>query len=106
MNDQLLTLVSESTIGTDEQGNVIKDYSRNFVFCEELSINQTEFYQAHANGLKPEIKLKIEDYYDYHDEKIAIYKGIKYNVLRAYRVPNSRSIEITLHGGVIDNGSS
>ena len=68
------------------------------VFCEAASIGQKEFYQAHATGLKPEIKFRLADYLDYQDEKIVLYAGKRYRVLRTYR--SGQTLEITCYAEV------
>lgn len=82
----------QQTQGVDEYGDpVITETSRE-VFCGEVSVGQSEFYQAHAVGLKPEIKLKLTDYLDYNGEELLRYtpKGQTeaqlFRVLRTYRV--------------------
>lgn len=87
------------TDGTDEYGDIIKDISQREIFAEIMSIGQTEFYQAHEVGKKPEIKVKIADYLDYAEETKIIYDSKIYKVLRTYRT-RSNELEITLYGGV------
>ena len=89
--DEVLTLIATAQ-ETDEYGDpVLKETGRE-VFCREASVGQTEFYQAHANGLKPEIKLVLSDYLDYDGEQLVRYtpkgqtKEQLYRVLRTYRV--------------------
>lgn len=84
---------------TDETAELVEVPTGREVFAKALSIGQQEFYQAMANGLKPEIKFEISDYLEYEDEKELIYEGIKYQVLRTYR-KGLRSLEITCYGGV------
>ena len=88
--DEVLTLVS-TTQTTDEYGDPKTQETGREVFCREASVGQSEFYQAHANGLKPEIKLVIGDYLDYNGEQLLRYtpKGQTeeqlYRVLRTFR---------------------
>lgn len=89
MND-ILTLIA-TVNGVDEYGDPVVTETRREVFCREASIGQKEFYQAHANGLKPEIKLVLSDYLDYNGEQLVEYtpmgqtKPQRYRILRTYR---------------------
>ena len=62
------------------------------------SIGQSEFYQAQAQGLKPELKFVLADYLDYSYQEYVIYNGFRYKVLRTFRTGNE--IEIVCYGGV------
>jgi SPP1 family predicted phage head-tail adaptor len=63
------------------------------VFCDRKSIKATEFYQAHATGLKPEITLVIRAV-DYADETKVRFNEKVYDVLRTYS-KNGELIELT-----------
>lgn len=71
------------------------------VFAEIRSIGQSEFYQAHTAGKKPEIKFKITDYMDYRGQRYLLYDGVRYSILRTYRT-GSNELEIVCYGGVRD----
>lgn len=75
----------------------------NEVFCNEKSIRASEFYQAQAVGMKPEITLELM-LNDYSNEKYVKYDEVEYRVLRTYKTSKER-IEITLIRGV-NNASS
>lgn len=66
------------------------------VFAQLRSIGQSEFYQAQADGLKPQLKFVLADYYAYNDEKEVVYNTKVYKVLRTYR--DNNKIEITVYG--------
>lgn len=83
MNDILILI--QQTQGVDEYGDPAITENRRTVFCRKASIGQAEFYQAHATGLKPELKLVLADYLDYNDEQLVEYNGQVYRVLRTYR---------------------
>jgi hypothetical protein len=77
--------------GSDEYGDPVITETERTIFCREVSVGQAEFYQAHAVGLKPEIKLVIADYLDYEGEQLLYYvpKGMTepelFRILRTYR---------------------
>lgn len=81
---------------TDEYGLTKRTITDRTVFAQMKSIGQTEFYQAQADGLKPEMKFILADYYDYQNEKEVVYEGKVYSVLRTYR--DGKRIEITVYG--------
>ena len=103
MYDQIVKLVSE-TYQIDEYGDKVADRTERTIFAELKSIGQSEFYQAQATGLKPELKFVIADYLDYQGEKILRHQGFneaeeeEYEVIRTYR--NGNSLEITCGKGV------
>lgn len=88
--NEILTLIQQ-THGVDDYGDPVITETERTLFCREASVGQREFYQAHAVGLKPEIKLVIADYLDYHGEQLLYYvpKGMTepelFRVLRTYR---------------------
>lgn len=81
MND-VLTLVSRTLA---EDGYTIARETRREVFCRLESIGRTEFYQAQATELRPELKFVLPDYLEYADEYLVIYEGVWYRVIRTYR---------------------
>ena len=68
----------------DDDGNVTSE-TRREVFCKLESIGRTEFYQAQATDLRPELVFVLADYLDYEDEFLCIYGDIWYRVIRTYR---------------------
>ena len=83
MNDVVLLVKQQR--GVDDYGDPTITETFREVYCKTESIGQTEFYQSAALGLKPEMKLVLQDYYDYEDELILDYDGIRYRVLRTFR---------------------
>lgn len=100
MYNDVISLVTIEEI-KNEVGDLIKSRTESEVFTELKSVGQTEFYQAKALGLKPELKFVLADYYDYNDEKIINYNGKDYRVLRTYRKNNE--LEIVCEGDVNAN---
>jgi hypothetical protein len=80
MND-ILILVGRTF---DDDGNV-KGETRREVFCKLESVGRTEFYQAQATDLRPELVFVLADYLDYEDEFLCIYGDTWYRVIRTYR---------------------
>lgn len=102
MYDNIITLVSETNT-VNEYGDTVKSTNDTICFAELKSIGQSEFYQAEAVGLKPEIKFVIPDYLEYDNEKVIKYQPFNgeeelYTVLRTYRANNE--LEIVCKRGV------
>lgn len=107
MFNELIYLVS-----TEKTKNNVGDMIVNEIkvprFAKLKSIGQSEFYQAQAQGLKPEIKFVISDYLDYENQQFVIHNNFRYKVLRTFRSGNE--IEIVCYSGVkmevVENGDS
>lgn len=103
MYNDIIELVSE-TKTVDEYGDTIEETTARTVFAGLRSIGQSEFYQAQAVGLKPEIKFVLPDFLEYHGEKIIRYKAFneteaeEFTVLRTYR--NNNELEIVCKRGI------
>ena len=95
MYNDVITLRSY-TESVDEYGLTKRDLYERTVFAGLKSIGQSEFYQAQADGLKPELKFILSDYMEYQGEKEIEHEGKIYNVLRTYR--DGKKIEITVYG--------
>ena len=102
MFDSVITLMKETNT-INEYGDTVQTFAERTVFAEVKSIGQSEFYQAEAVGLKPEIKFVIADFADYQNEKqlkYTPYGGTEeiYTVLRTYR--NKINLEIVCARGI------
>ena len=102
MFDDTIILVSE-TDTVDKYGDTVTTTAERQIFAEVKSIGQSEFYQAQAVGLKPEIKFVIADFADYQNEKVLKYTPFGgteelYTVLRTYRTNNR--LEIVCKRGI------
>lgn len=102
MFNEIIKLMTE-TETTDVYGDAVKTFTERQVFAEVRSISQTEFYQAQAVGLKPEIKFVIADFLDYKGEQLLKYTPFgeteqTYEVLRTYR--DKINLEIVCRRGI------
>ena len=70
------------------------DGTKNEVLAEQLSIGTSEFYQAAATNLKPELKFSLADYLDYNGELYVKHGPDLYRVMRTYRA--GQKLELTL----------
>ena len=54
------------------------------VFAEVMTASQNEYYKALSNGLEVELVFRLTDYADYHGEKVLLYGGNRFRVIRTY----------------------
>ena len=101
MYDSVISLIKIQK-NTNKYGDLVETKSKRVVMAEVMSIGQSEFYQAQAAGLKPEIKFKIADYLDYEGEEVLEYtergRTEEYKVIRTYR--KGIELEITCKRGI------
>ncbi len=91
----VLTLIKQTAGGSDDYGDPVTQETTREVLGQLGSVGQTEFYQAHGVGLKPELKFVLADYLDYEGETLVEYEGQRYRVLRTYR--SGQELELTLY---------
>lgn len=100
--EEVYLLRYEDTGQKDEYGNPVKNEIRKQVYADIKSVGQKEFYQANANGFKPEATFILADFLDYEREGFLLhnYRGVlmKYRIIRTYR--KNDSLEIVCEGGV------
>lgn len=94
---ELITLIQNTEDG-DSHGDLVTTETAREVLAELSSIGQKEFYEAHAKGLKPELKFTLTDYLDYEGETLVEYNGKRYRVLRTFR--NGQKLELILYSEV------
>lgn len=78
---------------TDAAGDTYDEIIKRKVLASLGSITQSEFYQAHQSGLRPELKLEVRSI-EYYNELTLEYNGENYNVLRTYDRQNG-IVELT-----------
>lgn len=102
MND-VIELEYVSYKDSDDIGDVVKGEAYwNKIYANKKSITQSEFYQAQAQGFKPELKFEINTF-EYEDNRRIRYKGRIYKILRIYEI-SSEKMEIVCIGNI--NGDS
>lgn len=105
MYDTPIKLVKE-TIEVDTYGDQTKTETDRTVYADVLSIRQSEFYQAAAVGMKPEIVFLLADYLEYEEEKKVKYRprgavqDRVYDVLRTYQKKETNELEVICKRGV------
>jgi SPP1 family predicted phage head-tail adaptor len=80
-----VVLLKGETIYTEnDMGDTIENSPKpRQVFANKKSIGQSEFYQAAATGLKPEIKFEVRTI-EYEGERILEFNNSNYTILRTY----------------------
>jgi hypothetical protein len=63
------------------------------VFAEIRSVSRREFYEAANANIIPEFVFKLTDYADYGGQKVFVYNGERWRVIRTYT--NGQTLEIT-----------
>lgn len=99
--DSLIVLIGPAAEVTNDIGNTITTPRRTEVFAEKKSIKQSEFYQAAANGFKPELTFVIWNR-EYNLESKLEHTGKdgiprEYNIIRTYDKSNEE-IELICAG--------
>lgn len=70
------------------------------VYCEILSVTRSEFYRALEHDLHPSYVFRLADYAEYKGEKICIFEGTRYRVIRTY--VDQQRIELTVEEATVD----
>lgn len=102
-NDVIELEFEKESNTSDDIGDLVRNeiyYQR--VYANKKSITQNEFFQAQAQGFKPELKFEINSF-EYENNKRIRYKGKLYKIYRTFEV-SSEKIEIVCKGDV--NGNS
>ena len=94
----VITLVSESPAAHGVLDDITETQKQ--VFCSVRSVGMTEAYQAMSNGLHPQFVFILSDYADYGGEKVVIYNGKRYRIIRTYR--QNQGMELTVEEATID----
>ena len=87
----------------DSLGKPHNTFTKKEVFCDEKGVKRSEFYQAQAQGYRPELCIVIRGE-DYEREGHFEYKGTMYRVIRTYPVKNE-CIELICQALVNDDQS-
>ena len=102
MYNEVITLIKE-IVSTNEYGDRVVEQTERQLFAKLTSISQSEFYQAQAVGLKPEVKFILADFLDYQGELLLKYTPFNgeeelYKVIRTYR--NNNEMELVCNRGI------
>ena len=70
------------------------------VYCTVRSVGMSEFYRAMENALRPSWVFTLADYAEYRGEKICVYHGTRYRIVRTYVADHA--IELTVEEATVD----
>ncbi|QMV43738.1 head-tail adaptor protein [Cohnella cholangitidis] len=74
-------------------GDTITEQPPRDVLAEKKSVRLSEYYQALANALRPEVMFVIWSS-EYNDEPLLEYEGVRYQIIRTFVPPNDRVVEL------------
>jgi len=86
--DLVTTTQTQNSFGEYVDGTPTK----RTVFANKKSIRQSEFYQAHAQGIRPEVMFEVR-VIDYADETRLEYDSKVYYIVRTYS-KNDETVEL------------
>ena len=61
--------------------------TQRLVLCTVKRVRQSEYYEAHNAGFRPEYQFDLTAAEDYHDESTLIYEGKEYDIIRTFEKP-------------------
>lgn len=98
----IINLISVATTEND-MGDPIEVPVEREVFADKQSIRQSEFYQAAATGLRPELMFVVRTV-DYNNESKLKYNDKEYTIIRTY----DKDGELTelICQGVVNNAAT
>lgn len=90
---RVLTLIGY-TYTKDAIGQMIPQEHRKDVYCNISSVSASEWFEAGANGFKPEYRATLF-FYDYDGEMTAELDGLPYGIYRTY-IGRNETVELYL----------
>lgn len=82
MYDSIATLRTPGTSTYDQYGNETITYTDRTVYVMPRGVYSSEFYNAAQTGLHPSITFEIANKADYNGERLVVWNGTEYNVVR------------------------
>ena len=92
----------QEVISFDSYNKPQKTFSKNLVFCNFKGVKRNEFYQAMAQGIKPELCIELKEI-NYNQESYFEYHGIMYRIIKTYPVKNE-CLELVCTKHVVGGG--
>ena len=75
--------------------------TQRMVFVTLKSVGMSEYYRALEQQLRPEVIFVLADYAEYQGEKIAVWNGKRYRIVRAYQ-NEQLGVELTVEEATVD----
>lgn len=99
-----VAILRKETITANDIGVEQREYTDKQVFVKTRGVTRREFYDAQQAGLRPSLVLVLSNRADYDGEKVALFHGTEYTVLRTYWTEDGDEIELTLEERVVNYG--
>lgn len=93
-----IDLITETPANHGVFDDPIAETSRQ-VLCTVRSASYRDIAAAGSDGLRPELIFRLAHDFEYQGEKVAIYKGRRYNVDRVYFADDQDWIDLTCSRG-------
>jgi len=77
---------------------------RTMCYCKVASVGRAEFWRAFQNGIEPSLVFVLSEYADYQGQKLLIYNGKRYRVVRSY--VTEHAVELTAAEATADAGET
>lgn len=96
--DDILYLVSESpsSHGVFDP----RTETQRMVFCKVMSVTGNEYWRARENDIFPAFVFRLSDAIEYQGEKICVYNGTRYRIVRTYT--SEQYIDLTVEEITVD----
>lgn len=75
--------------------------TQRMVYCSIKSVGYQEYYRALEQDLRPALVFVLRDYAEYKGEKICVWNGIRYRVVRVY-ITAQQTVELTVEEATVD----
>ena len=80
-------LIATAPHSVNDIGDDIAGETARSIMADKQSIRQTEFYQAQATGLRPQLMFVVRSV-EYQAEAILEHAGQRYRIIRTYERPD------------------
>lgn len=91
--NEVIELGEEKEVTVDFE--TVREYTYSKYFANELSIRQSEYYQANVNGLRPEIAFEVRAE-EYEGQQVVKWEDKLYYLVRTYRNQKNATVELYL----------
>ena len=75
--------------------------TQRMVYCTLKAVGMNEYYRALEQQLRPEVVFVLSDYAEYRGEKIVVWHGKRYRIVRAYQ-NEQLGVELTVEEATVD----
>lgn len=88
----------------DSLGKPYKAFDKRKVYCNSKGVKRNEFYQAQAQGYRPELCVDVRES-EYHHENHFEFGGVMYRIIRTYPVARE-ALELVCQALIQDDGGA